>query len=188
MTMPNENAAVTDAFGAPLDIEQIIEQARPTERSAPLCLRADLYAEFDELNEQLRAMRENANKDASLADSSDAVRIAQRLDELAAEMQANTQTFVFQALPRTRWVAMIKKHEQPDGSLDMQKFPVALIAACSKTPKVTEEQAGRLLDKIAQGQVDALYLAAWQANTKLVDIPKSLLASEILEQRQSSSN
>lgn len=169
-----------------LSIDDILAEARPTERAVRICVRGDLRARLDEAEAALKAAVEQADDDRSLTGGPE-VELAREVQAIRAEMDKHTRTFRFRSIGKA-WKTLATKYADDAGNLDDAFFPAA-VAASAVSPKMTPEQADRLFDTLAQGDLDALYLAARNANVGgSVDIPKSRLASQILARRDSSQN
>lgn len=170
-----------------LTIEQIIAEARPAERIVPLCLRGDLNARIQELDQQLVAVKEQSRRgDQSLADGGGERALAEEIEQLRAEMRAHQRNFLVRALPGPDWDALSKPFEKKGGGYDAERLAAPLIAASCVKPSMTAEQVKSLFKVLNSGQRDALFSAAWQVNVGTVDIPFSPAASATLRRPDSS--
>jgi hypothetical protein len=169
------------------DIEAIIAEAKPTERSCRVCLDGELRGRFDDLEAQLATVVQAGRREESLAAAGEAQRLAQQIEDLRTEMASKSRRFVFKAIG-VKWNALVEKYADDQGKLPPEFFAVA-VATCAISPKMTADQAQRLFDQLAQGDIDLLYITARDANkVGSAAIPKSRLASEILARRESSPN
>ncbi|MBP2704396.1 hypothetical protein JOL79_11285 [Microbispora sp. RL4-1S] len=165
-----------------LGIDAILGKIQRPERTYRLCLRADLQSQWEETERQLKlAERENVN---SLAGKSKKTReLAQQCRALEEEMEASTETLLLRGLSAKRFSDLLAAHPARKGKDEIfnpDTFGVALLAASAAAPEMTEEQAGRLVDAITQGQWNDLFNTCWLLNRSSVDVPFSRSASEHL--------
>ncbi len=161
------------------DLAEILAAAKPREELVELCVAGDLNAQFDALEAELLA--DAAKAATSLADASHSPEIAARMEALRQEMKAATFPFRFRALGGRAWSDLLAvhppRHERERFNADT--LPSALISACSVEPAMTIPEVEKLFEVLNQGQRDALFSAAWDANHDGT-VPFSLAASAIL--------
>jgi hypothetical protein len=168
------------------DINEILGQVRLPEKTVPLCLRADLQSEWEDLERQLRQAQQKPGNDSLAGNNGEVRDIAELMESLREQMQEHIVDFKLRALPKKKWSDLHAQHkprqEDKDGGLDYngETFPVAALAACCYDPAMTVEQAEQLVDTISQGQWDELYLGVFMLNRGRVDVPFSASASGIL--------
>lgn len=177
------------------DFKAMAARAKLPERTVPVCLAGDLVAEFEEVDRQLVAAQKRPP--TSLAGSGTGALVA-RLEELQAEMEANTYPFRLRALPRTvkpgderpSWRALCDAHpprQDAEGSPDIgdiqsgvnrETFFGPLLRASIIDPVMTDAEFADVVegDKITDRQYDELVKAAWDLNQGKVDIPFSRAA------------
>jgi hypothetical protein len=165
------------------NIDEILGQIKLPERIYPLCLRADLRGRWEELNRKLRHAEAEATSSLAGEDSSG---VAEQIRDLEEEMAAATVNLQLRALRSKAWSDLLAKHpprkdHERDRAFNLDTFGSAMLAACSVDPIMSEDQAGHLIDSITQGQWDELTTVLWNLNNAGVDVPKSRLASEILQ-------
>lgn len=165
------------------DINEILGQIKLPERIYPLCLRADLRGRWEELNLKLRHVETEALSSLAGEDSSG---VAEQIRDLEEEMAAATVNLHLRALRSRAWSDLTAKHpprkdHERDRAFNTDTFGPAMLAACSVDPTMSEDQAGQLIDSITQGQWDELTTVLWNLNTGGADVPKSRLASAILQ-------
>mgnify|MGYP001152550309 CR=1 FL=1 len=185
---------MTDTTGIPVaeDIDELLGEIHLPEASVPICLRADLQAEFDRLSHELEVARRSPDADTLVGSSGRTRRIAEEMEKIRTQMQQHTRVIRLRALPRRQWSDLLARPEhQPrkeDAPADYNRetFPVAALAACAVAPKMTVEQAGRLVDRLSQGQWDRLWLAILNLNKGEANVPFSAAASAILAGTQTS--
>jgi hypothetical protein len=171
------------------DIDDFLDGLKLPETEVPICMRGDLQARFEELERDLEAARRAPEPD-SLGDVSDSIRIAQQVEALRAEMQQHVRYFLLRAKPRKEWSDLVKEHKprKQDAPADFNRetFPVAALAACCVRPSLSEEQAGRVVDHVTQGQWSTLWTAIMELNGGSGDVPFSYAASAILSNTKTS--
>lgn len=166
-----------------LDIDSIIDEIVPAQAAVELCLRGDLLAEADKLSEQLGELDDW--KQSSLSDVDPRIALREQLNDLRAQMRESMRTFTFQTLGDREGSDLMAKHPpekndkgEDEGAWNVQTYPAALVAAASLSPRMSEEQVGKLFDKLNLPQRNRLFAAAYRANNRQVDIPFFEAASE----------
>ena len=169
----------TAAVETVLDIDEVMSQARLVERTAKICLRGDLQAEFDDLTEQLGDLvdadgRILSEGDIALADQGEAIKLNERIQELLAEMNKATRTIRFRAMPDDAWRAWEKAHQDSQGNYkDPDQANLELIAETAIAPTMSLDQVRNLRSKLGPTQMAAMANAAYAACTSGgVDVPK----------------
>jgi hypothetical protein len=160
---------------------EILNSAKRAEKTVRLCLRGDLVAEFEALEERLADLTMGVgwgNGDDATAD------VAARLVEIRAEMLEDTVTFTFRALKRLAWDELNAKHTGENNLLNIDAFLPELVAASLVDPVMTAADLDELYDVINDGQRTALGNAAWSANTEDVAVPFSERASVVMRSRE----
>lgn len=168
-------------------LAKIAAEASRPECSVVLCTAGALNARHQELERQLVA---EARKDrTSLADGGRRREIAEQMQSVGEQMRAHEHTFTFRGMSRRDWSDLTAKHPPRAGvneRLNVDTFLPAVILAClvevdGEPADATEDEVDALLDVLNEGQRDALFGAAWTANTGGVSVPFSDLSSEILQ-------
>ncbi|QDY06170.1 hypothetical protein FJK98_02490 [Micromonospora sp. HM134] len=164
--------------------DAILAQAKLPERTVPLCLREDLVAEYERLDNELLGAPRTAS---SLGEVAPATVIARRMEELRKEMLAHQVQFLLRAWPARRFTvlrdAMPKKADDQSDDEFADVWHAAVCDLVSKMlvePKATAEQVAELADRLAESQWLALSNAAWDINARGQAIPFSVAASAIL--------
>jgi uncharacterized small protein (DUF1192 family) len=166
-----------------MDVKELIRGARRPEATVPLCLRADLVAEYERVQAE-HASAQNAAGD-SLAGAGGGVKaLDERLAALRDEMTASTLTLTLRALPSHRYQRLLDAHppRTTDGIIEPRDrlgfntdtFFLALARACVVAPELDDEDwAGLVGDDgtLTDGQVSKLCNAAFGLNRKDVDLP-----------------
>ncbi|MGW4406514.1 hypothetical protein ACWEJ6_20970 [Nonomuraea sp. NPDC004702] len=172
------------------DIDDFLDGLKLPETEVPICLRGDLQARFEELERDLEAARRKPESDSLASSGSEARRLAGEIEALRAEMQEHVRVFLLRALPRKEWSDLLKEHKprKQDAPADFNRdtFPVAALAACSVKPRINEDQAGKIVDRITQGQWSSLWNAILELNGGSGEVPFSYAASAILSNTSAS--
>jgi hypothetical protein len=164
------------------DFAALLAGAKLPERTIEICLRADLVADFEELDRQLTALVEKPNPKMG-DDGRFALRM--QLEGLEAEMKAATYPFRLRALPKPKFRAMIAEHpprRDQNGDVDerdlalrlnIDTFFDAIARACVIDPVLDDATWATLVDALTSRQFDLLASTAWGLNREDVNIPFS---------------
>jgi hypothetical protein len=169
-------------------LKDLIKQAHRPEKNVPVCLRGDLRASWEDLEQQLAGLHKRPR--TSLADpgsDGEAAAIVEQMKAIEDEMREATVSVRLRALERDGYRALLKEHppredEPADGAMGVNSdtFYQPLILKCWIEPAELDE-AGRkeLLQLLTQAQYDSLATAAVQVNRGTVDVPFSRAASRM---------
>lgn len=173
------------------DAKAVIAAARRPESVLEVCLRGDLVAEHELLDQELaRIQADGAWVGTSIADVNPVTELAKRIADLEQQMVESTVTFRFRALSRTGWAELLAAHPAREGQQERYNwdtFPTAIVAACLIDPAMTADEVEELFDAINQGSRDALTGAAWDVNQEASAVPFSQRASVVNRWRDESS-
>lgn len=174
-----------------LAFSDILDKARPAERTIRLCLRGDLVAEWEMLERDLAKAQATQVGD-SLAGTG-AAPIAVAMQALREQMDDATVTFTVRALPRPKYRAFIAAHpprQGPDGKplaadadegVNTETFGFDLARLCVVEPEMTDEQYAHLVDDIlSDRQFEQLSIAALAVCRGDVDVPFSAAVSILM--------
>lgn len=162
------------------NLDDWISGARLPEKSVTVYGRADLVAEFYELERQLQNAGKDAVDDDRLTGDPRKV-LAQRMEALREQMQASALTFRFRALLDAEVEEAKKAHKGSDEALSF-----AMLSIQAVHPKVPAEKWPLIREKIGDGQFTALLEAAGSASyDRQVSVPFSLAASALLTSKDS---
>lgn len=165
-----------------LDLDEVMSSARLVERTARICLRGDLEAEYHEVLDELAQLVDADGKvlaeeeDQALADTDRAQELADRSRELRAEMQQATRRIRFRAMNDEDWRLFEATHRdaKTGDPKDPEKYNDEIIAACAISPTMTVAQVRGLRSKLGRPQIVAMANAAfWACTTGGLDVPKS---------------
>lgn len=215
MTTTRSRAAKKTA-AAPPKMEtgaEILGRIRPQRRveRTSVCLRADLIAEFEAEDLRLGQLKADAmgnpNRKVSggepdSADIRKQARVVRKIEDQIVDSQVE---FVFQSLNKDEWTALTASHSpRPDNQVDQmigyhrEKVIDSLVRKCMIAPTFEDcddrdcdhEACGswqQLVAVISPSEWRELKDTANLANSGVVDPPKSLLASQILDRRRTAS-
>ena len=158
------------------DLDDWISGARLPEKSATVYGRADLVAEYEALDAELKAEKAKGDATDSRLTGDPKVAIAQRMEQVRSELQGSALTFRFRALLDTEAKPIRDAHKGADEELTFKLLSVQVLE-----PKVSPEQWPKIRERIGDGQFAYLVEAAGSASYDLqVSIPFSLAASALL--------
>ncbi|MFF1547158.1 hypothetical protein [Streptomyces sp. NPDC058291] len=162
-------------------IQDILQQAKPRERTVQVCIRGDLASEVERLTDELSKVSQDWQPE-SIADEHPGRRIAVELQKARASARAAEQPFVLRYIGDRAYHDLLAAHpsDKDNELFDDHTFPKALIAASCVDPQMTPEQADELFEVINQGEQKKLFDAAWEVHNGVGASPFSLAASALL--------
>lgn len=195
------------------DLLKSIQPRRRT-ASTQVCLRSDLVRAFHEADAELVRLKAAASGNANrmtpggAAESEEVRAQAKRVRKIEEQIVASQVTFEFQAMNRDEWSALTADHPPRKGNqidhvvgYDRDAVLNAMVRHCLVSPVfedcTVEEEAGepcphedcgswqQLVNVINPSEWAELRDTANEANQGVVDAPKSVLASQILDRRAS---
>ncbi len=149
-------------------LEEIMAKATPVQRTVSICVAGTLYGEYETLLAQMSIAHndENLIKQARLAGQGEFDKLQAEKDRLEAELKEATFEFTFRAVTAKAWSDLLSNNAKGDGSLDMENFAIAAVAATCVSPEVR-----KLVETLSPAQQGELVDAAWEVNTS---VPKGL--------------
>ena len=172
-------------------IADLIATAQPRTLEVSVCARGDLVDRHATLVQQLAAAESNVAKRASVAKDPEVARIAGEIVAVEAEQEASTVTVVLQSVSRRVWADLLAKcpPRPQDKGLDHNPdtFPPAVVAACAKSPVISEEEANQLADALPVSEWSKLWLGAVGLNITSTPHPKLKAATELVRANGESS-
>lgn len=163
-----------------LTLDEIMNSARLVERTARICLRGDLEAEYNETLEELATLVDADGNvlnegDQSLGDASRVEELSEKARELRAEMQAATRRVRFRAMADDDWRTFDASHKTTDGKIkDQTAYNNEIIARCAIAPTLTVDDVVAMRKKLGPTQIVTLANTAFFAcTTGGLDVPKS---------------
>ncbi|MCX5601628.1 hypothetical protein OOK29_26100 [Streptomyces phaeochromogenes] len=164
----------------PADIADIIARATPRERTVRICIRGDLAGRAEELQDQITQVSEDWEPE-DLTDVHPARALAQEMKELREQVKASEVPFTLRYIGEKKYSDLVAAHPSDDKNEAWgETFPAALIAASCVSPRMTEDQAHQLFEKVNQGEVKKLFDAAWDVHNASDIVPFSLAVSALL--------
>lgn len=166
-----------------LDLDEVLTSAKLVERTATICLRADLEAEYESVMTELGNMIDaNGRVFGSPEEplySGRATRaqvLNERANELLAEMQGARRVIRFRGMDEDSFATFEKASRYDNGSFKNQKQYVnQLIARCAISPTLDEADVAKMRKKLSSSQMQELFSKAYEACTVGgLDVPKSL--------------
>jgi len=168
------------------DFATLLAGAKLPERSVPICMRADLVADHEAADRELEALLDKPT--GKFNDGRGELK--ERLLQLEAEMTAATYAFRLRGLAGAGFRKLVAEHpprQTDDGGVDprdaigvdISTMFDALVRACLVDPELTDEQFEQLQAALTDKQWDQLATAAWNLNTRAVDVPFSRAASRL---------
>lgn len=166
-----------------LTVEDVLTAARLVERTASICLRADLTAEHDRIMAELATLvtpggelladDEEAAMDAQ-TNAARARELSDRDREVLSEMRSSMRQVRFRAMDSDAWTAFKKQHMPTAKGADMTEFRTKITAACAIEPQLTEDEVRQFRKKLGAAQIVELSDTAFDAcNNGGIDVPKS---------------
>lgn len=180
-----------------MQLSELLEQKRLTSRfTQPILLDADVAVRCA----RARTAVEKAQAKVEQAERSEdgrlqmprTVKAREELEEAQAEQEAADSEaeaflvdFVFESVGSTRWDELLEEHPSPDEQkerlgkddpgYDLKTWPLAVVAACLKSPEVSGVADVRKLKDDAPDAVwDQILNAAIRVNRGANQVPKSL--------------
>lgn len=163
-----------------MDFAEIRARRRPATRTVRLLLDGDLRTEYDRLVVAAGVAERMASKTNQANIHHRSAELAEQVEGLAEQLRASETPFTFQAIPRVEFNDLLAESQPPrpedeeDGlSFDSTKFVPMLLAACATEPELTIEEATEIFENFSDGEVTALFEAAWRVNKEVRDVPFS---------------
>ena len=180
------DAAVTSESRRMLSIDELLTEARRPERIAPICLRGDLQADWEQATRDLSKIVDAdgvplPDPDGAIGDTTNAgraVELTARIADLEQQMRGAMRHVRFRGLPSDEWPVFVKEHAKPNAEDEGVEFDIQLVAATAVEPTLSVDQVRQLRKVINNSQWRALADTAYSACAHGgVDVPKSLSAS-----------
>jgi hypothetical protein len=174
------DAAVNGA--TPLGIDEMLAARKMPQRSIPVCMRADVLADIEELERQINSLRSD-NDDPRLAagNTASADELAHEIRDLEAEAAKYTVALRLQAVEREEWNRFVDTHtsENDDGTrkLDLSALTVDIFPKMLVSPLMDADQQARFLRGLTEGQWEEVMQLVFELNRNKITVGKSLTAS-----------
>lgn len=181
---------MTDA----ISVDDFIATAAPRTETVRVCARNDLVRRHQELVLELKrtlGVRPDAlGAEHDLPDGAEEL-----LEELASveeEQERSTLEVELTSIGAQAWADLLRLHppgkEHRGHAHNPDTFPPAAVAACSVTPKLTEEQAAQMFEKIESAEWAKLWVAAIRLNELETSYPKLQAAVDLLRAKRPSAD
>ena len=162
------------------DVDAWLDEAAPPTRAVKIYGRGDIVAQL----QVAQAVREDQSA-AALIDErlggAPPTNVAPIAPGLLADLEASARMFIVRGLldgeARDALARSTKTDESGEKYVDEPWNELLLAVVALVDPVVTVEQAGRLRERIGQGQWDALFTAIGEATREPIDVPLSRLGS-----------
>lgn len=176
------------------DLDAILDESDFAFRDVPICLKRSARSRWEVAQAELLEMTNTieATRDASGKILATAGRLAARAElagkvrEIEEEIRGATVTFHLEGMPFHEYNAILLEHPPREANMvdralgyNVATFHPALVRACIKSPKMSEDQWARLVARLSDGDFDRLATAANEVNRRLEDgrVPFSQTAS-----------
>lgn len=170
-----------------MDIKERIRKARPTTRTVPVWLGADLDL-VDEYEAAVAALEEARKPGDSLAGNGSPAAAEQRVNELREQLDEFRVEFRLRGLDDLRYAQLLRDHparldadgkpiDADEAGWNRDTFPAALLRLAVVEPELDDEDWAALLgDESTLGvltsrQLDQLALVAFQLMRQKIDVP-----------------
>lgn len=176
----------------------LLARIRPQlrEEGVEICLRPDLLEAWEEANEQLAQIKvdDAAGKRLGAGVSKEQKAKAEEVRKLEDQIVENSIMFRFRAMPKDAWRKLTDAHpprkdNQVDHYVGYNRDDVhdAAVRKSLYDPVFTDESWAELLTVVNPNEWQALVNTVTSVNRGEVNLPKSELASRILDRRDSGS-
>jgi hypothetical protein len=156
-----------------------MSQARRVERVARICLRADLEAEFYDLQEELGELVDiegnplsDGEGEQALSEQNRAVEVSERLRDLRRQMRAESYTVRFRGMSASDWEGFEAANRDAKGKAKSDYYH-KLMVQTAIAPVMTIDQVRAMSDQLGTSQINAMVRAAYESCTEGgLDVPK----------------
>lgn len=163
-----------------LSKKDLMAKTHSPEKVHKVCLNGSLLAEYEQLTGELEKL---ADDRVTMAPSDRERELAQQIQALEAQMEADTVTFRFRGLSHWRLKEIQKRFppaEKSEEEWDTSEGAPTLIAEALVDPKLTEEEVREWLEQGNSRLTDELFTVAWIASHQGTSVPKSVRASALI--------
>lgn len=175
--------------------KELLKSARLPERSVSICVRGDIVADIEELNRQLGEAVSEGRANGRLSSKSPAKRVAEKIEALQDEMRDATITLRLRARKRHEWreweLANPPRDNVPEDEkvgFDFDAWVEHGIKWCAIDHDLDDEDWENLLENAAPQDLLNAALVAYSLHGQGVSVPKSQLASLIVQRKDDGSN
>lgn len=183
----------------PLSGADLLARIKPTlrEEATQICLRPDLLDKWEDANTalaELQASEAAGSARLGTGVSSAVKRAAEAVREVEQEIESSSITFRFRAMSKDQYRALCDRHAPRKGNeldqftgYDRDAVSDALVRECLYDPVFDDASWAAFLEVCNPSEWAELRNTAQSANRGSVDLPKSSLASAVLDRPGGSS-
>jgi len=169
-----------------LSLDEILNGRTRAQQSVPICLKADVLAEIQELEHKLRNLTTDEDDDRMVPTAgADPEDLARRIRELEAEAEKYTINIRLQAVERSSWNAAVDRNRKEDldkgtEDLDLNGLAEDMFPQMLVSPEMNSDQRSRFLSGLSEAQWEQIIRAIWDLNRSVTTVGKSVTASQVL--------
>lgn len=165
----------------PWTVDDVLGFAELPERTASICLKANLQGEYDRLREELGTLVDATGDVIDTAErtagekspAGRAQEISDRMIELRREMERFMWHVTFRAMPSDDWASFTKRFQPKGPKADHADFYNRLVCETAVSVPIDAEQMKKLRAKLSPAAISKLIQTAMQACTVGgLDVPK----------------
>ena len=189
MTEHSEHDTTTDAAlpepERQYTVEEVLDMARRTVRTASVCLRGDLQGEYDALLSELSTLITPAGEliggdpETAVGEVSPRARveqIAERITAVRRTMAAHMWRVQFEAMAADEWDSFVKRHKPNAGAsaADTKAYYDRIMAETAISPTLSIAQIQKLRVTLSASALIEMSTKALEANGARagIDVPK----------------
>lgn len=158
-----------------LDVDVMLDTAALPERTVDVCLRGDLYAQWETLNRELEDLVSGAE---SMGDPEGAPVLREWIADAEGQMGAATLTLRLRALPKREADRIIVDNPAREGNkvdasvgFNMEAVEVATIRACCVEPELNDARWAKFAAVLTASQWRTIMSACDALNYTALDLP-----------------
>lgn len=174
---------MSDTTNIAIDVDALLDEATPRERTIPICLRGDLVAKWEDLTAQF----DDSSAGDGLGESEKTAGLRAQIADVEAQMKTKTMLLRLRALPKPQADKIIVDNVAREGNkMDQQigynseAVEAATIRACVVEPELTAGRWAKLAAVLNPAQWRSIMQACDALNYTSVDLPFLSAASESL--------
>lgn len=161
---------------SPEQIDALLDEAALPERVVQVCLRGDLYAEWEQHGRDIEIAR--AGADPNMGGAAVVEEIEARRAEVAERMKAATLPIRLRAIPKSELDAIVVKYppredNKRDGihGYNVDSVDGETVRKCIVDPPMSDERWAKLSSKLTFAQLRELVAACDAMHYQPVDVP-----------------
>lgn len=174
--------STTPQDGASFDVDAWLTEAKPPQRAVILYGRADLVSRLQQLEDEVR---DEDPGDTRMGGSQARAELA----EVRRQLEASKLTVHVRGALQHEREAIARRTRKPDApavtadesnlydGVDEERYAAEILATACQEPRLTVEQAARLIERCGPMQANAIGLAIQRAEGEPIDVPLSRIDS-----------